>query len=86
MSHTIQSVINAAADEADSLLDGVASPAEAKPMILEWLADNYPDLPPDQRHAAVRGIVSVLDREGFFDTHAQANSTDEGEDFGEADE
>lgn len=74
MSDTVQSIINAAADEADSLLDGVASPTEAKPLILDWLVDAYPELSQEQRHSVVRGIISILNREGFFEPPARSDS------------
>ncbi len=86
MSDTVQSIINAAADEADSLLDGIASPADAKPILLEWLSDNFPQLPEDQRHSAVHGVVSILKREGFFDGSNQGPNWSDSDDPAEAEE
>ncbi len=86
MSNSVQAVINAAADEADSLLEGIATPTEAKPLLKEWLAEHHPAIPLPERDAVVAGILALLEREGFFQVGAgSADSADPG-DTGEPDE
>jgi hypothetical protein len=62
----LQAIATAAADQADDFLQGVNSPTEAKPVILEWLADQYPQLPPADRPKVVQALLAILDREDFF--------------------
>ena len=66
MNTNLQAVINLAADEADSLLDGVATPAEARPVLMDWLADNHPSLRKAEHLQIVSGVLALLEREGFF--------------------
>ena len=63
----LQAIISAAADEADGFLGGVTSPAEARPLILEWLTDNQPGLTAPDRQKVVQDLLAVLEREGFFE-------------------
>ena len=67
MPDSLQYIVNTAADEADDFLRGVTSVSEAKPVILEWLADRHPGLPPPERQKIVQGLLALLDREGFFE-------------------
>lgn len=82
---TVQAVINAAADDADSLLEGIATPAEAKPLLREWLADHHPAIAPTERDEIVAGILSLLAREGFFEA-AAGDETNDSAEMGEPDE
>lgn len=86
MSTRVQAVINAAADEADSLLEGIATPTEAKPLLAEWLADHHPDLPPPERQQVVAEVIAVLEREGFFAVGAGGDSLSDSSDTGVPDE
>ncbi len=85
MSTNVQAVINAAADEADSLLEGVATPADAKPILQEWLADNHPKLPKAERQQVVLGVLALLEQEGFFEASEPGDLIDDRE-LGEPDE
>jgi hypothetical protein len=86
MSTNVQAVINGAADEADSLLEGIANPAEAKPVLLEWLADNHSALTKPERLQVVAGVLSLLAREGFFSCAAGGDESDDPSEAGEPDE
>lgn len=87
MKPEVRSVINAAADEADGLLEGIESPAEAKQVLLEWVTDNHPALPKAERAHVVREVLSLLEEEGFFENSGRAmQRTNDDRDFGEADE
>ena len=66
----LQAIISAAADEADGFLGGVTSPAEARPLIVEWLTDNQPGLTAPDRQKVVQDLLALLEREGFFETKA----------------
>ncbi len=66
MSTNVHAVINAAADEADNLLEGVTKPAEARPLLLEWLAENHSGLDPAQRETVTAEVLALLEKEGFF--------------------
>ncbi len=86
MSTNVHAVINAAADEADTLLDGVVKPAEARPILKEWLADNHPELSPTDRDAVITEVLALLDEEDFFSVDAGGLDTDEPADGTEPDE
>ncbi len=86
MSINVQAVINAAADEADNLLEGVANAAEAKPLLREWLADNHPSIPKAERDKIVVGVIGLLEREGFFGSSGHGDSWDDAGEGGEPDE
>ena len=86
METNVQAVIKAAADEADSLLEGIANPAEAKPALMEWLADNHSALTKPERLQVVAGVLSLLAREGFFEGAAGGDDWDVPGEGGEADE
>lgn len=66
MKTIVQAVINAVADEADVLLQDVSTAAEAKPLLMEWLADHHPDLAMDGRLQVVQSVLGLLREEGFF--------------------
>ena len=83
MNTNLQAVINFAADEADSLLDGVVTPAEARPVLMDWLADNHPSLRKAEHLQIVSGVLALLEREGFF---ASSGGGDGAEDPSESDE
>ncbi|HLP02546.1 MAG TPA: hypothetical protein VK163_11030 [Opitutaceae bacterium] len=85
MSTNVQAVINAAADEADNLLEGVLKPADARPLLLEWLGGKYPGLTQSERDAVVAEVLSVLEREEFFEV-AFGDDNDDPPENGEPDE
>jgi monomeric isocitrate dehydrogenase len=80
----LKPIINAVADEADDLLAGVSKKNEARIVLLDYLADNHPDLSPGDSARVASGVLALLDQEGFFEISAGAESWDEG--AGEADE
>lgn len=86
MSTSVHAVINAAADEADTLLEGVATPTEAKPILAEWVTDNYPALPKPERAEAVAGVIELLEREGFFAVSAGGDPSADSSETGSPDE
>ncbi len=86
MSTNVHAVINAAADEADTLLDGVVKPADARPILKDWLADNHPDLSQSDRDAVITEVIALLDEEDFFTVGSGAIDDDEPADTGEPDE
>ncbi|HLP10178.1 MAG TPA: hypothetical protein VK178_18595 [Opitutaceae bacterium] len=85
MSTTVQAVINAAADEADTLLEGIVKPADARPLLLEWLGEHHPGLTGSERDAIVGKVLSLLEHEGFFEA-AVGDDNDEPPEYGEPDE
>ena len=70
----LQSIINAAADEADEFLDGITTAAEARPAIAEWVNDNHPELTAADRQKAMQGILALLGREGFFEGRGRGDA------------
>jgi hypothetical protein len=86
MSTNVQAVINTVADEADLLLDGIATVSEAKPLLLDWLADNHPELPKTERSQVVQTVIDLLAREGFFAGGAQQEPMSDATEFGEPDD
>ena len=86
MKTIVQSVINAVADEADVLLQGVSTAAEAKPLLLEWLADHHPELPLDGRLQVVQSVIAILKEEEFFTTADNRATMADVSEVGEPDE
>lgn len=84
MSTHAQAVINAAADAADEILEGATSPAEAKPLLLEWISEYDPALAPTDRQQIAIAVLALLEREGFF-TATPGGTAEDAED-GEPDE
>lgn len=81
----LKAIINAVADEADDLLAGVPKKADARVIILDYLADNHPDLSPGDSARVTSGVLALLDQEGFFEISAGSDAW--GEDGGgEADD
>jgi hypothetical protein len=79
-SMNLQSIIAAAADEADEFLSGVRSAAEARPAIEEWLSDRHPELGANDRKSVLQGLIALLAREGFFETDSRGANVWGGED------
>lgn len=70
MSTNVQAVIDAAADEADGLLEGIVNAEAARPVLLEWLGDNHPEFAQQEREAIVAKVLQLLVHEGFFELAA----------------
>jgi len=66
----LNQIIGAAADDADEFLAHVASRAEARAAIREYLDQNHPELSKADVPRVVAGLMVLLDEEGFFDTRA----------------
>ena len=64
---TLEQIINEAADEADSVLAGIRSAKDARPVIQEWLSEHHGELSQADRQKVAAGVFSLLQREGFFD-------------------
>jgi hypothetical protein len=86
MLNHLDKIIDSAADEADTILDGVRTPAEAKPILREWLADNHQKLSAAEQNQVIDEVLALLDEEDFFSATAGGEADDGGEDAGEADE
>jgi hypothetical protein len=86
MKSIVQAVANAVADKADVLLQEVSTATEAKPLLMEWLADHYPDLPMDGRLQVVQSVIALLNSEGFFGARSLQDSLADANDSGEPDE
>ena len=71
---TLEQIINEAADEADSVLAGIRSAKDARPLIQEWIAERHSELAPTDRQKVATGVFSVLSREGFFDVPERRTS------------
>jgi transcription termination factor NusB len=63
----IQEIINALADEADELLDGVSTKQDARPVIREYLEKNHPELDKTERAIVLAGLFEILEEEEFFE-------------------
>jgi hypothetical protein len=85
MNTIVQAVINAAADEADGLLEGIVKPADARPLLLEWLAAHHPEIPQDEQDEIISRVLALLCAEGFFVTASAVEFEDPSE-AGEPDE
>ena len=86
MKSIVQAVVDAVADEADVLLQDVSTTAEAKPLLMEWLADHHPDLPMDGRLQVVQSVIALLKAEGFFGASSRQESMADASEVGEPDE
>lgn len=86
MKNIVQAVIDSVADEADELLQGVNTVAEAKPLLLEWLADHHPALPMEGRRQVAQSVIAILEAEEFFTAAGQPESMADASEFGEPDE
>ena len=86
MKSIIQAVANAVANEADMLLQDVSTATEAKPLLMEWLADHHPDLPMDGRLQVVQSVIALLKSEGFFGASSRIDSMSDSAETGEPDE
>lgn len=86
MSTNVHAVINAAADAADTLLDGVVKPADARPILKDWLVDNHPELSQIDRDAVIAEVIALLDEEDFFAIGAGTTDDDDPADASEPDE
>ncbi len=86
MKTIVQAVINAVADEADVLLQGVSTVAEAKPLLMEWLADHHPELAVDGQLQVVQSVLALLREEGFFTGGERQETMADASEVGEPDE
>jgi hypothetical protein len=64
----LQSVISQVADEADELLGSCSSMEEARVELQDHVQSAFPKLTAAEKTAAVRGVLSILKQEGFFET------------------
>ena len=65
-----KALVSEICDEAESFLDGVTKPTEAKAGIAEWLAIHHPKLRPEEIEDVVADTVTILENEGFFEAEA----------------
>lgn len=86
MKSIVQAVANAVANEADVLLQEVTTATEAKPLLMEWLADHHPDLSMDGRLQVVQSVIALLKSEGFFGASSPIESIADAGETGEPDE
>ena len=62
----LEAIITEVADEADSILSGVFARKDARTILSEHLQINHDELPPDDRLVVIRGVMDILQKEGFF--------------------
>lgn len=74
---SVQDIINAAADDADSFLSGVSSMTEARPAIRDYLKAHHPQLAPADEARVIAGLLAVLEEEGFFEAAAGDDSMED---------
>jgi hypothetical protein len=74
----LDAIINAAADDADLFLTGVASMTEARPVIRDYLKENFPDLAPADVSRVIAGLFALLEDEGFFESGARHDAWADG--------
>jgi hypothetical protein len=76
---TLSAIIDAIADEADDILDGVKNHNEARAAISEQITIKYSTLSGPERTKVIDGVLSVLAEEGFFELGSSSESEDEAE-------
>jgi len=62
-----EQIINAIADEADDFLATAPSAKDARTVVREYLAANYPGLSENETAEVMKGLFAILNEEGFFD-------------------
>lgn len=80
-----RAIANSICDEADDLLAGISKRTDARAAIAETVNIRHGKLPPAEKKAVIDQVMSILDREGFFDGEA-GDSGDEMSDFTAAEE
>jgi len=63
---SLKPIIDDIADQADDFLEGVTTRADARAAISEQLTIEYPTLSGTERAKVIDGVLTLLDREGFF--------------------
>lgn len=63
----IQEIINALADEADEILDGVSTKKEARTILRDYLDGNHPELDQTERGQVLAELFEILEGEEFFE-------------------
>ncbi|HUG11229.1 MAG TPA: hypothetical protein VMM36_09455 [Opitutaceae bacterium] len=79
----MERIINEAADEADEVLNGIRIQKEARPVIQEWISERHPELSGPDRMKVAAGVLSILQREGFFEVAERRTGMFGGEDANE---
>jgi hypothetical protein len=79
----MERIIDEAADEADEVLNGIRVAKEARPVIQEWISERHPELNGGDRTKVAAGVLSILQREGFFDVAERRTGMFGGEDANE---
>jgi hypothetical protein len=70
----LKGIISEICDQADDFLAGVTRRDEAKAGIFELLTMRHAGLTPDDRKLVTEQSMRILEREGFFDRDAGAES------------
>lgn len=79
----LQGIINHIADAADDFLAEASSRAQARAGIEEMITADYASLTPEERAEVVKGVMQVLEEEGFFEgvgPEGKTSSEDPGDD------
>lgn len=69
--------MDAIADEADDILDGVKNHNEARAAISEQITIKYSTLSGPERTEVIDGVLAILAEEGFFNFRSSSESVDE---------
>ena len=64
---SLKPIIADIADQADDFLEGVTTHADARAAVSKQLTIKYPRLPGLERGKVIAEVLSILDREGFFE-------------------
>lgn len=63
---SLKSIIEAIANQADDLFEGVSSRDHARAGISEQITMDYSHLSPVDRQRVTDGVMAILEEEGFF--------------------
>lgn len=63
----LNSIVDDIADRADDFLEGATSREQAQAGVSEMITVNYPELDGADRAEVIKGVMAILEEEGFFD-------------------
>ncbi len=70
-------VIDDIADRADDFLEGATSREQAQAGVSELITLDYPTLTAPQRTEVIKGVMAVLEEEGFFENMPKQSAADD---------
>lgn len=74
----LNSIVDDIADRADDFLEGATSREQAQAGVSEMITANYPGLAGPERAEVIKGVMAILEEEGFFD-HMRSTASGSGQ-------